>query len=116
VSTFVARELLPGEGVKTDADIDAYLRRMVQTSMHPTSTCAMGIDAGTSVVDGDLKVHGISGLRVADASVMPRIVSGNTNAATIMIAERASDLILGIAAVPIARGPQNSRVSLEVGS
>jgi choline dehydrogenase len=91
----VSRELMPGETVQTDAEIDAHLRRTIHTGMHPTSTCAMGIDAATSVVDGELKVHGLSGLRVVDASVMPLIVSGNTNAPTIMIAKKGSDLILG---------------------
>jgi choline dehydrogenase len=95
VSTLVARELFPGDSVKTDDEVDAFVRRTLQTGMHPTSSCAMGIDAAASVVDAELRVHGISGLRVADASIMPRIVSGNTNAPVIMIAEKAADLILG---------------------
>ncbi len=73
-----------------DADIRAVVRRATQTTFHPVGTCAMG-----SVVDAELKVHGFEGLRVVDASVMPTIVRGNTNAPTIMIAERAADLILG---------------------
>jgi len=73
------------------------VRANVRTAMHPTSTCAMGADA-MAVVDGQLRVHGLSGLRVADASIMPAIVGGNTNAPTIMIAEKAVDLITGRAA------------------
>ena len=67
-----------------------FVRRASQSVYHPTSTCAIG-----SVVDPELRVYGIDGLRVADASVMPTIVRGNTNAATIMIAEKAADLIRG---------------------
>jgi choline dehydrogenase len=80
--------------VRNDAQIDAWLRANVRTAMHPTSTCAMGTD-GLAVVDGQLRVHGLSGLRIADASIMPAIVGGNTNAPTIMIAEKAVDLIRG---------------------
>ena len=95
LSGLIAEELMPGPGVQTPAEIDAHLRRTIQTGMHPVGTCAMGLDPSTSVVDAELKVHGVEGLRVVDASVMPRIVGGNTNAPTIMIAEKASDLILG---------------------
>jgi choline dehydrogenase len=91
-SELVARELTPGPAVQDDAAIDAWLRANVRTAMHPTSTCAMGTD-DMAVVDGQLRVHGLSGLRVADASIMPAIVGGNTNAPTIMIAEKAVDLI-----------------------
>jgi choline dehydrogenase len=93
-SELVAREIAPGPDVQSDADIDAWLRANVRTAMHPTSTCAMGVDA-MAVVDGQLRVHGLSGLRIADASIMPTIVGGNTNAPTIMIAEKAVDLITG---------------------
>ena len=71
-----------------DADLRAHLLRTAQTDYHPASTCAIG-----SVVDNELKVFGLDGLRVVDASVMPTVVRGNTNAATIMIAEKAADLI-----------------------
>ncbi|MFI1167233.1 GMC family oxidoreductase [Streptomyces sp. NPDC020801] len=74
----------------SDADLLAYARRELQTLYHPTSTCAIG-----PVVDHELRVHGVAGLRVVDASVMPAVVRGNTNAPTIMIAERAADLIRG---------------------
>ncbi len=93
----VAREIDPGPNVQTDAEVDAWLRANVRTAMHPTSTCAMGLDA-MAVVDGQLRVHGLSGLRIADASIMPAIVGGNTNAPTIMIAEKAVDLVTGRAA------------------
>ena len=94
-SELVAKELAPGPGVADDAAIDGWLRANVRTAMHPTSTCAMGTDS-MSVVDGQLRVHGLSGLRIADASIMPAIVGGNTNAPTIMIAEKAADLVRGI--------------------
>jgi choline dehydrogenase len=74
----------------SESDVWDYIKRNTQTVYHPTSTCAIG-----PVVDSDLKVHGVDGLRVADASVMPSVVRGNTNAPTIMIAERAADLIRG---------------------
>ena len=96
-SELVGAEQFPGSAVESDAEIDAHLRKSVGTAMHPTSTCAMGVDA-LAVVDGQLRVHGLSGLRIADASIMPTIVGGNTNAPTIMIAEKAVDLILGRAA------------------
>lgn len=94
VSDLVDCELMPGLQVRDEATVDAYLRQTLQTGMHPTSTCAMGTDATTSVVDGGLRVHGLEGLRVADASVMPTIVGGNTGAPTMMIGEKAADLIL----------------------
>jgi len=93
-ATLVSEERLPGMAVQSDDEIDAYARSMVGTAMHPTSTCAMGIDA-MAVVDANLRVRGLESLRVADAAVMPTIPGGNTNAPTIMIAEKASDLILG---------------------
>jgi len=90
----VAAELTPGPAVQTDEQIAAHLRSVVRTAMHPTSSCAMGVDS-MAVVDGQLRVRGLSGLRIADASIMPTIVGGNTNAPTVMIAEKAVDLILG---------------------
>jgi choline dehydrogenase len=93
-SGLINAERLPGPAVLSDADIDAYARRYVGTAMHPTSTCAMGVDR-QAVVDAELRVHGLQGLRIVDASVMPSIVSGNTNAPVIMIAEKAADLIRG---------------------
>ena len=85
-------EYAPGSDVTTDADIDGYLRSRVESIYHPVGTCKMGAD-NMAVVDDRLRVHGIEGLRVVDASVMPTLVTGNTNAPTIMIAERAADFI-----------------------
>ena len=89
-------EFAPGPGVSEDDDaaIDTYVRETLATVFHPTSTCRMGID-DRAVVDGDLKVRGIDALRVADASIMPDIVGGNLHATVIMMAEKASDIILG---------------------
>jgi choline dehydrogenase len=97
---YVASEYLPGETVRTDDELLQFCREYGGTVFHPTSTCKMGIDP-MAVVDPELRVHGIRSLRVVDASVMPTVISGNTNAATIMIAEKAADLIAGRA--PMAR-------------
>jgi len=90
------KEEFPGADVNTDAEIDAWIRRSAETIYHPVGTCRMG-RAGDplAVVDSALKVQALSGLRVIDASVMPTLVGGNTNAPTIMIAEKAADMILG---------------------
>jgi choline dehydrogenase len=90
---FVVEELEPGSKVANDADLLAYCRQRGSTIYHPTSTCRMGNDA-LAVVDQRLRVRGIDGLRVVDGSVMPDLVSGNTNAPIIMIAEKASEMIL----------------------
>ncbi|MDB5688755.1 MAG: hypothetical protein JWL91_631 [Sphingomonas bacterium] len=90
----IRNEVQPGPDVQSDAEIDAFVRSVIGTAMHPTSTCAIG-----TVVDETLKVRGIDGLRIADCSVMPVIVGGNTNAPAIMIAEKAADMILGRGAV-----------------
>jgi choline dehydrogenase-like flavoprotein len=88
----VKRELLPGSDIESDDDLEADLRRRVDLLYHPVGTCRMGADE-RAVVDQELQVRGIEALRVADASIMPLIPGGNTNAPTIMIAERAADLI-----------------------
>ena len=86
------REIYPGPEVSDDGDIEAFVRRNVQLLYHPVGTCKMGT-GDDAVVDPQLRVRGVDGLRVIDASVMPQIPGGNTNAPTIMIAERAADLI-----------------------
>lgn len=93
LAPFVVREHVPQGPIETDEDHLQAARDIAQTIYHPTSTCKMGHDS-LAVVDDRLRVHGIAGLRIADASVMPSIVSGNTNAATIMIGEKASTMIL----------------------
>jgi choline dehydrogenase len=90
---YAVDEILPGSKVTSDEDILAFCRQTGSTVYHPTSTCRMGNDP-LAVVDQRLRVRGIEGLRVVDASVMPDLMSGNTNAPTIMIAEKASDMIL----------------------
>ncbi|BBY19348.1 GMC family oxidoreductase [Mycolicibacterium litorale] len=85
-------EVLPGSGVTEESALRAFLARATSTYYHPVGSCAMGVGPD-AVVDPELKVHGLTGLRVADASVMPRVVCVNTNAATLMIGEKAADLI-----------------------
>jgi choline dehydrogenase len=92
LAAFLESEYLPGLAVQSDAELLDFARRRGGTVFHPTSTCKMGIDA-MAVVDPELRVRGVEGLRVADASVMPTVVSGNTNAATIMIGEKTADLV-----------------------
>ena len=92
-NAYRGKEIYPGPEVSTDAEIDAFFRETAELDIHSACTCKMGND-NLSVVDDNLRVHGIQHLRVVDASVMPAVVSANTNAATIMIAEKAADLIL----------------------
>lgn len=95
LSPYVEREIGPGVAVKTESELEMYVRKTAVTAHHPCGTCRMGVagDDG-AVVDSELRVHGIKGLRVVDASVFPDLVGGNINAPVIMIAEKASALIL----------------------
>jgi choline dehydrogenase len=93
LARYIVEELVPGKSVASDADLLEFARQKGTTVFHPTSTCRMGSNA-TAVVDERLRVRGFQGLRVADASIMPSVVSGNTNAACVMIGEKASDMIL----------------------
>jgi choline dehydrogenase len=98
---YLGPELAPGAEVDTDAEIDAFVRARAESAYHACGTCKMGLDGDPSaVVDGNCRVYGVQALRVVDAAVMPSIVSGNTNAPTIMLAERASDLIRGRQPLP----------------
>ena len=92
LSQYTPIEYLPGDKYQTDAELAEAAGNIGTTIFHPTCTAKMGEDV-MAVVDARLRVHGVQGLRVVDASVMPNIVSGNTNAPTIMIAEKASDMI-----------------------
>jgi choline dehydrogenase-like flavoprotein len=94
-------ETNPGDAVKTDAQIDAWLRQTVITAHHPAGTCPMGTTPAT-VVDPELRVHGIEGLRVVDASAMPDLVSAHINACVLMMAEKAADMIAGRQPLPAA--------------
>jgi choline dehydrogenase-like flavoprotein len=91
---FRGAPVFPERRIATDAEYADFIRRKAETIYHPVGTCRMGSD-DRAVVDSELRVRGVDGLRVVDASVMPSLPSGNTNAPTIMIAERASALIRG---------------------
>ena len=93
---YVVGEILPGAGVASDDELLDYLRQTGSTVFHATCTCKMGQDA-MAVVDDRLRVHGVEKLRIVDASVMPTVTSTNTNAPTIMIAEKGADLVLAAA-------------------
>jgi len=94
MAPFKLTEQAPGRERQSDEDIVAWVKATAETTYHPVGTCKMGVDP-MAVVDPKLRVHGIAGLRVADASIMPTLTSGNTNAPAIMIGEKAADLVLG---------------------
>jgi len=94
LSAVIERETLPGTAVQSRAQLLEDIRQRASTVFHPVSTCRMGPDAATSVVDARLRVHGLQGLRVIDASAFPEITSGNTNAPTLMLAEKGAALVL----------------------
>ncbi|RBP16470.1 choline dehydrogenase [Roseiarcus fermentans] len=98
------REISPGAAARTDRDLDAFVRAHAETAFHPAGSCAMGEDA-MAVVDGQGRVRGLEGLRVVDASIMPRVVTGNLNAPTIMMAEKIADRIRGRAPLPRSDAP-----------
>ena len=92
--SYRGEERAPGSVARTDAELEDYIRETSETLYHPVGTCRMGADS-EAIVDLELRVQGVDGLRVVDASVMPKIINGNTNAPTVMIAEKAADLIKG---------------------
>ena len=90
---YLKREKLPGSEVRTDEQIRDYIRKWVKTDYHPVGACKMGVD-DMAVVDPELRVHGLEGLRVIDSSIMPNIISGNTQAPSMMIGEKGAAMIL----------------------
>ena len=94
LAPLIAEELAPGPDVVTDEQIIADFRARSGTVYHPCGTCRMGPDAQSAVVDSRLRVHGLTGLRVVDASIFPSVISGNTNAPVIMVAAKAAAMIL----------------------
>jgi choline dehydrogenase-like flavoprotein len=101
LATYAGREVVPGAERTRDDDLADFVRQGSRTAFHPIGTCRMGVDAG-AVVNPRLQVRGVGGLRIVDASVIPSIIGGNTNAPVIMIAEKAADLMLGRPALPPA--------------
>jgi choline dehydrogenase len=93
--------ITPSESLQSDAELDEYVRNHAETAYHPSCTCAMG-EGSDAVVDGQGRVHGITALRVVDASIMPDIITGNLNATTIMLAEKIADQIRGRTPLPRA--------------
>jgi choline dehydrogenase len=94
MNAIIENEISPGAELTTDAQLDQVIREKCWTVFHQCGTCRMGTDKSVSVVDERLKVHGIGGLRIVDASIFPSIPTGNTNAPAIMVGEKAADIIL----------------------
>lgn len=101
LKSFNGGEVLPGAGVESDEEILSYIRSTAESVYHPVGTCKMGNDK-MSVVDDRLRVHGLEGLRIADASIMPKLISGNTHAPSVMIGEKCADMVLQDAGVRVA--------------
>ena len=101
---FRGAELAPSPAAQSDAEIDAFVREKAESAYHPSCTCRMGTD-DLAVVDGAGRVHGLEGLRVVDASIMPDVISGNLNVPTIMMAEKISDSIRGRRPLPAETVP-----------
>jgi choline dehydrogenase len=104
-AALVEREHMPGAHVRTDSQIRDYIRRWAKTDYHPAGSCKMG-DDDTAVVDTHLCVRGVDGLRVIDASIMPTLISGNTQAPSVMIGEKGAAIMLGEPVAPTARQEQ----------
>jgi choline dehydrogenase len=104
LAPYSGAELSPGPKVQSDEELDSFLRTAVESAYHPSCTCKMGSDE-MAVVDSRCKVRGLDGLRIVDSSIMPSIVSGNLNAPTIMIAEKAADIISGRTPLPPSSAP-----------
>ena len=103
-ASFRGEELSPGKDIQSDEEIDAYLKDAVESAYHPSCTCKMGSD-DMSVVDENCRVRGLQGLRIVDSSIMPSIVSGNLNAPTVMMAEKAADIIKGVDPLQVSHAP-----------
>jgi choline dehydrogenase len=103
---FRGREIQPGHDVQTDEQIDAFVREKVESAYHPSCSCKMGDENdATAVVDPQTRVRGLEAFRVVDSSIMPSITTGNLNAPTIMLAEKAADHILGKGMLPMSDAP-----------
>jgi choline dehydrogenase len=110
LAPYLGREISPGSAMQTDAEIDAFVREHGETAYHPSCSCAMGVGE-MAVVDAEGKVHGLQGLRVIDASIMPEIITGNLNAPVIMMAEKLADVIRGRPPLPAVSVPVFRAVS-----